>query len=108
VNREERVARNEAISREINEGIEDSKASSSAERHVRIVCECGLDECDRMLAITLAEYDRVRSDPRTFAVVNDHVVPEIEVVVSETDRFTVVRKDEGTAAEVAESTDPRS
>jgi hypothetical protein len=108
VSREERVAQNEAISREINEGIEESKTKSSAEGRIRIVCECGRPDCNRKIAITLAEYEKVRDNPRTFAVVNDHLVPDIEIVVSETDRFTVVRKREGTPADVAESTDPRT
>jgi hypothetical protein len=38
----------------------------------------------------------------------DHVTPDVEEVVSQTDRFTVVRKREGTPAEVAEATDPRN
>ena len=108
MNREERVARNEAISREINEGIEESKTRDSSEGHIRIVCECGRPDCSRKIAITLAEYQTVRGDSRTFAVVNDHLVPDLEIVVSETDRFIVVRKREGTPADVAESTDPRT
>jgi hypothetical protein len=108
MDREERVARNEAISREINEGIDQSKAATSAEEDVRMVCECGRPDCDRKIAITIAEYERVRDDPRTFAVTKDHVVPDLEVTVSETDRFIVVRKREGTPAEVAEQTDPRT
>jgi len=106
--REERVAQNESISREINEGIEQAHASSSTGGYLRMVCECGQEECPRLIAITAREYEDVRSDPRRFAVVKDHVMPDVEQVLSETDRFVVVQKREGTPAAVAEETDPRN
>jgi hypothetical protein len=68
---EERLARNEATAREINEDIEDSRARADATDTIRMVCECGQLECDRVLAITIAEYERVRRDPRTFAVIRE-------------------------------------
>ena len=106
--REERVARNEVAAREINEGIEEAHAGTPPDRHVRMVCECGQDACDRLIAITVSEYQRVRSDPRQFAVVRDHVMPDMEQVVEETDRFVLVVKREGTPAKVASEEDPRS
>jgi hypothetical protein len=106
--REERVAKNEAVAREINEGIEDSTAWRSSEGYLRMVCECGQSECELLIAITIPEYEAIRGDPTTFAVAAEHVMADVERVVSETDRFTVVRKREGTPAQVAEATDPRS
>ena len=106
--RDERVARNEATSREINEGIEEAHEGAPSERYVRILCECGQDGCDRLIAITIAEYERVRGDGRTFAVVREHVMADVERVVDETDRFVVVAKREGTPAVVASAEDPRS
>jgi hypothetical protein len=70
-------------------------------------CECGRLECDRVIAITLAEYNSVRADPRQFVVVRAHVLADVEQVVSETDRYTVVAKREGTPAAVAVEEDPR-
>jgi hypothetical protein len=108
--REERVARNESISREINEGIEEGVEEAMAPSpsdHIRVLCECGRLECERVVAITLAEYEQVRSDSRRFVVVKGHVMPDVEFVVDESDRFVVVEKREGTAAEVAEALDPR-
>jgi hypothetical protein len=58
--------------------------------------------------LTIPQYEEVRSGPRQFAVVRDHVLGDVEGVVRETDRFVVVRKKEGTPAEVAEEEDPRS
>jgi hypothetical protein len=104
---QERVARNESTTREINEGIERAHQAASTPEHVRIVCECGRLECDRVLAITLAEYESVRADPRQFAVARDHVLPDVERVVAETDRYAVVAKREGTPAAVAVEEDPR-
>jgi hypothetical protein len=103
--REERVARNEAISREINEGIE--RAVGSREGYVRMTCECGLSDCQALVAISIGEYEVLRSDPRRFAVVRDHVMADVEEAVSVTDRFVVVQKREGTPAEVSEDLDPR-
>jgi hypothetical protein len=107
--REERVAKNEATSREINEKIEDAheEASQGRDDHIRMVCECGQEECDRLVAITLAEYEQVRSDPRQFVVVRDHVTEDVERMVQETDRFVLVAKRDGTPATVATEEDPR-
>ena len=106
--REERVARNEGTSREINEGIEEAHEGAPSDRYVRMVCECGRETCDRLIAISVPEYERVRGDPRHFAVVPDHVLKDVERVVEETDRFVVVSKLEGTPAAVATEEDPRS
>lgn len=106
--REERVARNEASAREINEQIEESYGSHSLDTSLSIVCECGLAECDVFLRVTKAEYEEVRSDPRRFIIERTHLIADIEVVVSETDQFMVVAKREGEAAEVATRTGPRS
>jgi hypothetical protein len=105
--RQERVARNEATTRRINEQIEQAQQDDPVEGYVRIFCECGNLECDRVLAITIAEYGALRADPTRFAVVRTHVIPEEERVVAETDRYTVVAKREGTPAAVAAEEDPR-
>ena len=106
--REERVAQNESISREINEGIEEAHQEARADQYIRMVCECGHESCDRLIAITAPEYERVRSDARQFAVVRDHVMADMERPVYETDRFVVVTKREGMPASVASEEDPRS
>jgi hypothetical protein len=104
--REERVADNEDTSRDINEGIERGHEGASRTDHVRMLCECGQDECDRVIAMSIAEYEQIRSDPHRFAVVHGHVQDDVEEVVSETDRYVVVQK-VGEAGEVAEEEDPR-
>jgi hypothetical protein len=106
-NREARIARNEAIIREINEGIEEAKASRTPEGDAPVMCECGNLDCELLIAITVSEYEDVRQNALRFIVVKDHVIPDVERVVAETERFTVVEKVEGTSAEVAEESDPR-
>jgi hypothetical protein len=110
--REERVTRNEATTRDINEDIEqtylEGDMSPTGGGHVRVLCECGRDDCDRVLAITLGEYESVRADPRRFAVVSSHVMPDVESVVERTDRYVVVAKRDGTPAEIATGEDPRA
>jgi hypothetical protein len=109
--REERVARNQATTRDINEDIEktylEEGPSPTGVGHVRVLCECGRDDCDRLLAITLGEYEAVRADPRRFAVTASHVMPDVEEVVDRTDRYIVVAKRAGAAA-IAIEEDPRS
>jgi hypothetical protein len=106
--REQRAARNEAISREINEGIEAAHRAAESPEYVRMVCECTQAECSALIVISVAEYEAVRADARHFAVLNDHVTPDVEMVVRQTERFAVVQKREGDAAEIAEEEDPRS
>ena len=104
--REERVARNETTTRQINEQIEQAHQAAPPEGHIRVLCECGREECDRVIAMTLAEYESVRADPRQFAVARDHVLADLEKVVTQTDRYAVVAKREGTPAAVAVEEDP--
>jgi len=103
--RDERVALNEVANRDINEMIEAARTSTS--EYFRIMCECGRDDCDRQIAISTGEYEQIRGDARLFAVQQDHVLPEFESVAWENERFAVVRKRNGTPADVAESLDPR-
>lgn len=105
--REARVAKNEAASRDMNEKIEQAHPRSPDD-YFRILCECGRSDCERLIAITIPEYEALRSEAREFAVVSTHVMPDVEDIVRDTDRFTVVRKHEGTPTEIAEEEDPRS
>jgi hypothetical protein len=73
-----------------------------------ITCECALKLCDRLIEITTAEYEEVRSDARQFAIVPEHFIGDIERIVFENDRFVIVAKRAGTPADVVTETDPRS
>ena len=49
--REERVAKNEAAARKINEQIEQAVESISPGSFMHIICECGYDTCDLFTAV---------------------------------------------------------
>jgi hypothetical protein len=105
VNREDRLARNETLFREVNERIEEIR--SPEEDQIDFLCECGVEECKDAVRLTVVEYEKLRADPTTFAVVPGHSIEDIESVVVETERFHVVRKHPG-EQDIARSTDPRS
>ena len=104
--REERVARNEVAAREINEAIEETD-TRPANSFIHLLCECGLEDCERVLAITRPVYERVRSDPRQFVILPSHLFSEFEDVVEESDGFLIVAKRGGTAEDIAVRTNPR-
>jgi len=99
--REERMAENEAASREFNEEIEELHHGEPPSKRLDIVCKCALSTCDRTIDITMSEYQLVRSDPLQFAIVPDHLIGDIERIVYENDRFAVVVKRQGIPGQVA-------
>ena len=103
---QERIGRNEATFRSINEDIERGRDAEDDRTLVGFVCECGSAECSRLIELTPAEYEAVRSDPCRFAI-NGHEMPEFETVIERHDRYAVVRKLEASGA-VAKETDPRA
>jgi hypothetical protein len=109
---DDRRAENEALFREINERVtrmrdQTGEVDASGNDFLDFLCECARQDCLEKLHLTPAEYEQVRSVPTDFLVAPGHQVAEIERIVSENDRFTVVRK-EGRAAEIARKRDPRS
>ena len=61
--REERMAKNEAASRETNEQAERAHEVDPPGRRIQISCECALKTCGRTITITVDEYGHVRMDP---------------------------------------------
>jgi hypothetical protein len=56
-------------------------------------CECGDTESwDARLQMTLAEYERVRSQRDRFAVLPGHETADIEHVVERSERYLIVDK----------------
>jgi hypothetical protein len=105
MDRKDRLARNEAIFREVNERIEEM--APNEQDSVEILCECGNASCDQRLRVTKSEYEQVRRRPTDFIVARGHPIKAIETIVRGTDRFEVVRKRPEEAA-IARATDPRS
>ena len=106
IKRSDRLARNEAMFRSVNERVEEV-VQPGAEEEIDFLCECGDSGCVEKVTLTRQEYEQVRVDGAQFAVHPGHEIPEIEEVVLRTERFFVVRKLPH-EAEIAEETDPRS
>jgi len=107
MDREERIARNEILFRQVNEKIEELQSGEGVERRFDFLCECGNKDCLEAISLTLVEYEGVRSEPTQFVVLPGHEVPGIEHTVQRGEGYSIVGK-EGDAAEVAEAHDPRS
>jgi hypothetical protein len=105
--REERMARNEAASRGINEKIAEAYQGEPPANRIDIVCECARMTCDAAIDLKLDEYEDVRGDARQFVILPGHFVGDIEWIVYENDRFAVVAKREGVPADVARNENPR-
>lgn len=101
--REARVGNNERLFREVNERISRIQDDFGQAQAFEIVCECGASTCLERIAISHGAYRRLRENPRTFAIVPGHEIPEVEDVVERTDAYDVVEKKEGIPAAIAES-----
>lgn len=93
--------------REVNERIEDVARLHGADDALDFLCECGRRDCLAAIGLSREEYESVRAEPDRFLVAPGHEEPDIERVVSETERFFVVEKT-GEAGAFAEASDPRS
>ena len=110
--REDRLARNEALFRDVNERvrvIDDrlSDRTDDASTLWEFLCECGDATCVDRISMTNLEYEEVRARPTFFAVIPSHEQPEVEDVVKQTDRFSLVEKQEEWA-EIVRRRDPRA
>jgi hypothetical protein len=109
-----RLAKNEALFREVNERISEitqELASGMANREPidGLVCECSDPEClERLGPITIAEYEAVRQDPRRFIIVAGHQAADVEDIVDRQPTYWTVEKHEGAPSDVARDRDPRS
>ncbi len=103
---QDRLATNEAVFREVNEGIGRGQWPGEEGERVRFRCECAQLGCSELLEASVHEYERVRAHGRRFIVVPGHERPEVEIVVETRPGFLVVEK-RGQAGAAAEETDPR-
>lgn len=98
----ERLARNQTLFREVNERIETLADGEVTE----FLCECSNVECASTIALSLAEYERIRSNPTWFVIKPDHDLPQIERVISRDEGYVVV--DKFVAQEELREADPRA
>jgi hypothetical protein len=106
--RQERLARNEVLFREVNERVREIAAVHGEDDHLyEFYCECSNGDCTFQLPVTLADYEAVRSHGSRFLIAPSHALPEIETVIERHEGWWVVEK-RGEPAELAEELDPRS
>lgn len=104
--RKERIARNEALFREVNERVLDIVGEDDPDT-IDFLCECGDPDCTGAVPLSSSEYEHVRADPLLFAVLPGHEIEAVESVVERNERYFVVRK-HASESSVAHETDPRS
>jgi hypothetical protein len=102
MSREERLAKNEALFREVNQRIEEIQGP--AVTTFDVVCECGDADCNETLEINPDKYGEVRTQPTHFLVIPGHEILDVETVIESTARFNVVEKHTG-EEEIARLTD---
>jgi hypothetical protein len=107
--RAERIGKNEALFRRLNDRLKGIGESFSlvADRG-DFVCECGDQACTEAIQMPLAEYEQLRSNPKWFAVLPGHVIPHVESVIERRDGYDIVEKHEGGPAELARDEDTRT
>jgi len=103
---EGRIAANEAIFREVNEGIARGQWPGEERAPASFRCECARLGCNALVELTIGEYEQVRAHPRRFLVATGHQLPDVETVVDERSGYLVVEKEE-VAGREAEKSDPR-
>ena len=104
-----RVGLNESLFRQVNEQIESLNRELGTEgTTMTVICECADGDCTERFEIQVSAYEKVRSDPRLYVVAPGHELQEYETIVERCGGYDVVQKRDGTAAAVAEETDPRA
>ena len=106
--REQRLARNENLFREINERVRQIAAQHGTDVHrYEFYCECSSIDCTLRVELELPEYERVRTHGSRFLVAPGHDLPEIERIVEQAEGWWVIEKD-GAAGDFAEGLAPPS
>ena len=103
----ERIARTEALFREVNERIAESAERFDADE-AEFVCECADPACTTRVEATLAEYEEVREDGATFLLAPGHVDERVEAVIERAARHEVVEKRHPVVAALVHRLDPRA
>jgi hypothetical protein len=105
---QERVARNDALFREANEGIQQAATTYEVLEQIPFICECADENCRELLVLSMDEYEEIRGNPRHFLNAPGHVRAGegAAEVVDDRGRYTIVEKT-GYAGQLVEKLDPR-
>jgi anti-sigma B factor antagonist len=101
---EERIARNQALFREVNERIEEVHDQSGRGATVEFLCECADPSCLEAIPLALEDYEAIREHSDRFVVAEGHLIAGVERVVARHGAAEVVEKT-GKAGRVAEELD---
>jgi hypothetical protein len=102
-----RIGLNEAVFRQVNERIEELAETFGLGDKLDLICECGDASCSSRIEMDHKQYEELRSDSTTFAVVRGHEISDVEEIVAHHGSYDVVRKTADEARAVAEATDER-
>jgi hypothetical protein len=105
---QKRAAKNQSLFRAINERVNDiNKTHDLWLRLSDWFCECPGYNCTTRIALTPQQYEAVRANPTHFIVApsKEHLVPDVERVIQQRERYWVIEKVGGGAA-VAEQPRP--
>ena len=101
--REQRLAENELVFREVNERIAEIGVRFELE-NVEAFCECSNTSCTERFEMSRSDYAHVRSSSTQFVVIPGHETPEVERVVEHREGYLVVEKF-GEGAAIAQEED---
>jgi len=103
----ERLAQNEATFREANERINRTVARLGIDQPVPMICECGRNDCMKVIRVLPSDYEHVRAVPNRFLYAPGHEerMPGSQLVEA-LDEAVVIEK-VGYAGRLAEAADPR-
>jgi hypothetical protein len=105
--RAERVALTEAGFRIANERMSQwEERQAGGDAPASYFCECGIDDCREEIRLTQAEYESVRSAPRHFFVLPEHIIEDLETEVERHDGYLVIEKPPALEGLLSD-TDPR-
>ncbi len=102
----ERIAKTEALFRNVNEEIRDAADRFDAEVGA-FVCECGDPACTANIELPLADYEDVRRHATRFVVRPGHVKGPVETVVATRKKYSVIEKVDRVVAAIARRLNPR-
>ncbi|HEX6491495.1 MAG TPA: hypothetical protein VF002_09020 [Gaiellaceae bacterium] len=105
--REIRIAKTEALFRDVNERIAETSERFESEE-AEFMCECADPSCAERVELPLAEYEDVRDDATTFLLKPDHLEPGVEKIVEHRRGYAVVQKVDEVVARIVRQLDPRA
>ena len=90
----QRIARNEARFRDLNERTVAATDELHGERQAEctVVCECALADCDAMITVPVKAYEAARAASERFLVLPDHVIVSAERAIEHGDGYWIVEK----------------